>query len=522
VTGLVSIVGAGPWAAGLLTLDGRDRLRRADVVIADYLANPALLLHCSDDVVVLQRASGPRGPGPSHAWALPQNEVNRLLVEHARAGRRVVRLKGGDPCMFGRGGEEAEHLHAHGVAFELVPGVSSPIAAPEMAGIPVTHRHHTPAVTFVSGYEAYEKAGLAVAWQHLAQSAGTLVLMMSIRNARDNARRLVDAGRAASTPVAVVRWGTRGIARTLVGTLADIADAIDAAGLRAPAVMVVGEVVARRSAIAFVESRPLFGRRVAVTRAIAQAQSLVTTLAEYGADVVPVPCLRIDPPSDPEAFRDALATLPTAHDGVIVSSRNGVDALVDGLVRAGHDVRVLAGKTILAVGRSTAAACAERGLRADIVPPSPRTEGMIEALREHGGLTQRWLHVRAEEGRAALGDAIEAAGGTYTLAVAYRTSAPRLPEMLVRSLLSPEDGGEGLDIVAFGSGRAAAHFVELVTAASSAETAHAILAGAKIVTVGPVTTRALEAMGHRVAATAATPDDAATLEAILRVAASDG
>jgi uroporphyrinogen III methyltransferase/synthase len=237
VTGLVSLVGAGPWDPELLTLAGRERLSRADVVIADYLVNPAHLMHCRPEARIYQRQAGP------HASLLDQAAVNDLMVEHALAGRYVVRLKGGDPMIFGRGCEEAQHLRAHGVDFEFIPGVSAAIAAPEAAGIPVTHRDHTPSVSFVSGYEAYDKGGLAVAWDHLAQSAGTLVLMMGVRNARDNTARLIAAGRPASTPAALIRWGTRGIQRTLVGTLGDIADLAEKSGLRAPAVLVVGSVV---------------------------------------------------------------------------------------------------------------------------------------------------------------------------------------------------------------------------------------------------------------------------------------
>jgi uroporphyrinogen III methyltransferase/synthase len=522
MTGFVSIVGAGPWDPGLVTVAALDRLRRADVVIVDYLANPALLLHCRPDVVVLQRTAGPRGQrsveaSGAHAWMPEQDDVNRLLVEHARAGRRVVRLKGGDPCMFGRGGEEAEALHAEGIAFELVPGVSSPIAAPECAGIPVTHRHHTPAVTFVSGWEAYEKSGLEVAWTHLAQSAGTIVLMMSVRNARENAARLVEAGRPAETPAAVVRWGTRGIQQTIVGTLADIADRIDAEGLRPPAVMVVGDVVKRRAAVAFMESRPLFGRRIAVTRALQDSARLCSSLAELGADVVPVPALAIAPPEDPEALASALQGLPHAHDGVILSSAHGVDALVDTLQEHDRDVRALAGLTVMAVGRATARACRRRGLVPDIVASSPRTEGMIDALADRGVLGLRWLHVRADEGRAELGDAIEDAGGQYTLAIGYRTIAPVLPTMLVRSLLPPEEGGEGLHGVAFGSGKAARHLLAMLVEASSEEAARRVLGGAKIVAIGPVTAAEIERLGFAVAAVAASPSDEAVTAALLDV-----
>lgn len=520
MAGFVSIVGAGPWDPGLVTVRALDRLRRADVVIVDYLANPALLLHCRPCVIVLQRTAGPRGqrvpePSGASAWTPEQDDVNRMLVEHARAGRRVVRLKGGDPCMFGRGGEEAEALHAAGIDFELVPGVSSPIAAPESAGIPVTHRHHTPAVTFVSGWEAYEKSGLQVAWTHLARSAGTIVLMMSVRNARENAARLVDAGRSADTPAAVVRWGTRGIQQTVVGTLRDIADRIEAEGVRPPAVMVVGDVVKRRDAVMFMEKRPLFGRRIAVTRAFVDSARLASSLQDLGADVVSVPALAVVPPEHPEALDAAIAGLPGGYDGVTVSSGHGVDALVEALHRTGRDVRALAGVTLMAVGKATAHACRRRGLEPDILAASPRTEGMIDALADRGLLGLRWLHVRADEGRAALGDAIEDAGGRYTLAIGYRTIAPTLPTMLVRSMLPPGEGGEGLDAVAFGSGKAARHFLGMLTEASSEEVARGVLGGAKIVAIGPVTAEAIERLGFSVAAVASAPSDDAVVEALV-------
>ncbi len=303
MSGFVSIVGAGPWDAGLITVAGLRCLQRAEVVIADYLVNPNLLLHAPPSAEIVQRQAGPRGGAQ-----LLQPTINALMIERAREGKYVVRLKGGDPCMFGRGGEEAQALRTAGIDYELVPGVSSPIAGPERAGIPVTHRDHTPAVTFVSGFEAYDKAGLSVAWQHLARSAGTIVLMMSVRNARTNAERLIEAGRDPSTPAAVVRWGTRGIQRTIVGTLATIADVIDAEGIRAPAVLVVGDVVGVRDEIAWIEQRPLHGRRVVVTRPREQALALCDLLEARGADAVAVPCLQVCPPDDPQAFDRACAT----------------------------------------------------------------------------------------------------------------------------------------------------------------------------------------------------------------------
>ncbi|MEM7151251.1 MAG: uroporphyrinogen-III C-methyltransferase [Myxococcota bacterium] len=506
--GMVSIVGGGPGDPELLTLAGKRRLARADVVIADYLANPALLVHCPDDVQIYQRTVGPRGYRPAREGALRQPDIERLMVEHARRGQRVVRLKGGDPCLFGRGGEEAQTLRAAGIPYEFVPGVSAPIAAPEAAGIPVTHRHFTPAVTFVSGWEAYEKAGQQVAWEHLAKSAGTLVLMMSIRNARANAQRLVDSGRDASTPAAIVRWGTRGIQKTVVGTLADIADRIEAEGIRPPAVLVVGEVVGLREEIGWVEQRPLFGRRVVVTRSAEQSAGLVLALSSHGADAVVFPCLGVAPPEDPQALDAAVRSLGD-HDGLMLSSPNGVRAWFDAMDAADLDARALAGTTVAVIGSGTAAACRTRGVIADLVPGRARAEGLVDLLRERELLGSRWLHVRADEGRALIGEAIEAAGGQYRLVTGYRTIRPEVPRRMLNSLNAVEAGGEGFDAVTFASGKAARHFMQTLGEGLGDEVAKQRVAAAKVVCRGPVTTAAVEAMGLRVDATAdATTDDA--------------
>ncbi len=519
--GLVSIVGAGPWDPELLTLAGKQRLQTADVVIADYLANPALLMHCPAHTRVYQRTAGPRGYRPATEGPLPQPEVNRLMIEHARAGRRVVRLKGGDPCMFGRGGEEAQALREADVRYELVPGVSAPIAAPQAAGIPVTHRHFTPAVTFVSGWEAYEKSGQEVAWEHLARSAGTLVLMMSIRNARTNARRLVEAGRDADTPAAIVRWGTRGIQRTVVGTLATIADLVEAEGIRPPAVLVVGEVVALREQLAWYEQRPLFGHRIVVTRVAAQSAELVLALSSQGADAVAFPCLGVAPPVDPEALHAEVAALGETQDGVVLSSPNGVRAFFEALDAVGLDVRALAGKRVAVIGSGTAAACKGFGVRADLVPTRARAEGLIELLDREDLLGARWLHVRADEGRGLLGQAVAEAGGRYTLAVGYRTIRPEVPARLLASLRAPADRGEGFDAVSFASGKAARHFMQTLSEGLGSVEAQRLVAAATIVCRGPVTTAAVQALGLRVDATARAPTDDAVIDALREALGSD-
>lgn len=517
--GYVSIVGAGPGDPELLTLAARDRLAAADVVIADYLANPALLLWCRAECEILQRRRGPRSDAPLPEGFLPlrQSAVNAAMIEHAQRGRHVVRLKGGDPCMFGRGGEEAVALAEAGIAYELVPGVSSPIAAPQAAGIPVTHRDFTPAVTFVSGFEAYDKAGLAVAWTHLAQSAGTIVLMMSIGNARDNARRLIDAGRDASTPAAVVRWGTRGIQATIVGTLEDIGDRLEQAAFRPPAILIVGDVVGLRDTIA-VEPGPLAGRRIAVTRSFAQGRPLSRALAKLGADVVPVPCLAFEPPEDRQVLADALRRIATDFDGVILSSPNGVRATFDAMLEAGLDLRILAGKQVAVVGPATARACADRGIVADVVAQQARGEGLVESLAEH--LSARWLYARADEGRQIVPEAIRAAGGTCEVVEAYRAIRPRVPALLLLSMLPPDQGGEDVDAICFASGKTARHFVQTATEALGEAATQAMLQRAAIVSLGPVTTKALRSMGMSVAQTATAPTTAGLVDAVTRALAA--
>lgn len=513
MTGFVSIVGAGPWDPELLTLAGRDRLARADVVVADYLCNPALFMHCRPDVHVYQRTQGPHGGAHGEPVA-DQDEIHRILLEKARAGLRVVRLKGGDPMVFGRGGEEAQVLHAAGIDFEFVPGVTAAVAAAEAAGIPVTHRDHSPSVSFVSGYEAYEKGGRSVEWEHLARNGGTLVLMMSVKNCRENAERLIAAGRDPATPAALIRWGTRGIQRTVVAPLARLADAVEAAGIRAPAVMIVGTVVDLRSEIQWIERRPLFGRRVVVTRAAQQAGELLHMLAQHGADAVAFPCLDFAPPDDLDALTHAVRNLDDV-DGVVLSSPNGVRAWFDALASVSLDVRILHGKCIAAIGTGTANACWERGIRPDLLPRAARAEGLVDELRERGLLDRRWLHVRADEGRELIGEAITAAGGSYRLVIGYRVVRPKVPALLTRSLLPPEAGGEGFDAICFASGKTARHFITTLEEAHGPETTRALLTRAKVIALGSVTADAIAALGLRVDATAAEITDEAMLAAVL-------
>jgi uroporphyrinogen III methyltransferase/synthase len=515
VSGFVSIVGAGPWDPELLTLAGQDRLARADVVIVDYLVNPAQLVHCRPGVIIHQRHRG-----PFDGVKLNQARVNELMVEHARQDQYVVRLKGGDPMIFGRGAEEAAYLREHGIDYEFIPGVSSAIAGPEAAGIPVTHRNHTPAVSIISGFEAYEKAGLGVAWNHLANGAGTLVLLMSVKNCGVNAQKLIDAGRDPETPAAVIRWGTRGIQRTVIGTLRDIGEEIAKASIRPPAILVVGDVVKLREQIAWFEKRPLHGKRVVITRASHQAAAIVRRLSAAGADAVPFPCLAFDEAEDPAALENAVRSL-AAGDGIILSSPNAVRFFCDALRSTGRDLRSLAGTRVATIGTGTATACRDQGIEPDFIPEVARSEGLVDLLRERQALRQRWLHFRADEGRELLAEAISGAGGDYQLVVSYRTIRPEVPSLLMRSLAPIAQGGEGYDAICFASGKTARHFLETTDLGLGADAARAALEAAKVIAIGPVTADALRALDIRVDAIARSRDDEAMVEAVVSALADE-
>ena len=491
VTGFVSIVGAGPWDPQLLTLAARDRVANADVLIVDYLVNPAVLLHARPDAVILQRQAGPH-----NNKRLSQETVNELLVEHAKAGSYVVRLKGGDPMVFGRGAEEAQILQRHGIGFEFVPGVTSPIAGPESAGIPVTHRDFTPAVTFVSGFEAYEKSGLHVEWEHLAKGAGTLVLMMSVKNCDDNVRRLIAAGRSPSTPAAIVRWGTRGIQKTITGTLQDIAEKLEQSKIRAPALLVVGEVVGVRKDIAWLEQFPLHGKRIVVTRGVQESIALVESLSAFGADPVCIPGIAYD--AGDVAQLDACLQKVSSYHGILLTSPRGVQALGRALKRLQLDLRAYVQTAFAVVGPATASALAELGIYADVVASPANSEGLVEKLSERDALGKSWLHLRGDEGRHVLANAITEAGGSIDTVVAYRIRRPKVPDFLVESLRGSEDGGEGVDAICFASGKTASHFLETAREALTEVQLQQLLQSAKIVVVGPITQEAVQALGIRV------------------------
>ncbi len=417
--GRVYLIGAGPGDPGLITLRGRDALAAADVVVYDYLANDRLLMHVRPTAERIY--VGKKGTGEK---AARQEEINRILVTRAQEGKVVARLKGGDPFIFGRGGEEAEALARAGLPFEVIPGVSAATGVPAYAGIPLTHREWTSTVAFVTGHEEPGKEESAIDWKALSSAAGTLVFLMGVARLAEIAAQLIRAGRDPRTPAAVIRWGTRPEQETVTAPLEEVAKRAAERGLQPPALLVVGEVVRLRERLNWFDNRPLFGRRVAVTRAREQASELVERLSFYGAEVSEFPTIRLEPPSDFSALDGALRD-PTRYDWVIFTSANAVRVVLDRLWGMGKDARALAGVRLAAIGSATAVALEQRGLRVDIVPKEFRAEGLAAALEGEDFTGKRVLLPRAREAREVLPGELRRRGARVEVVEAYRTVPPK-------------------------------------------------------------------------------------------------
>jgi uroporphyrinogen III methyltransferase/synthase len=466
----VYLVGAGPGDPGLLTRRGAELLAAADVVVYDRLAHPALvgLAPAGAQRVDVGKTAGQ--PGPS------QDEINALLVELGRRGRTVVRLKGGDPFVFGRGGEEAEALLAAGVAFEVVPGITSAVAAPAYAGIPVTHRGLSTHFTVVTGHEDPAKGTTDTDWSALARAGGTLVILMGARGAGEIAARLIEHGRAPDTPVAAVRWGTLPAQRTIRTTLAGAGGA----GITAPSAIVVGPVAALD--LGWFEARPLFGCTIVVTRAREQASGLRTRLEALGADVLELPAIEIEP----VAFGlPALAT----YAWLVFTSANGVDAFFDrGLAPAGLDTRALGHLRVAAIGPGTAAALVGRGIRPDVVPERFVAESLLDAFPP-GTAGERLLLARAEQARDVLPEGLTERGYTVDVLTVYRTvRAEPDPDELARV----RDGR--VDAITFTSSSTVTNFCDLAGPLPDPQPL--------VVSIGPVTSATARERGLRVDAEA--------------------
>ena len=500
--GLAVLVGAGPGDTGLLTVAGLKWLSRADVVLYDRLASSALLAACRREAERIYVGKRP------DAHALSQDEINALLVAKCLAGLLVVRLKGGDPLIFGRGAEEADALADAGCDYRIVPGVTAAIAAGAYAGIPLTDRRAASTVTFVTGHEDPAKDASAIDYAALAR-VDTLVFYMGVGNLPAIAAALLEAGRDGATPAALVQNATRPDQRTVTATLATVADAAKRHNVRPPALLIVGEVVRIRERIAWLERLPLFGRTVLVTRTRRQASALTERLAELGANVIECPTIEIHPPAETARFDDALRRLGE-FDWLVLTSPNGASAVIERMGVLGLDGRALASVRIAAVGPATADVLEQHFLRPDLMPPKFTTQALAEALvAEARGAAGRYLLLRADIATDALPEALRLAGGHVEEGAAYRTVRPdALPEDAVSAL---RDGRAHW--VTFTSSSTAANFLALIDGEGVS------LAGVKLASIGPVTTEALRAGGLTPAVTAEVHTIDGLIEAMLRCAA---
>jgi uroporphyrinogen III methyltransferase/synthase len=480
--GTVYLVGAGPGDPGLLTLRGAELLHTCDAVVVDALASEELLRHCREDVEV-HRAGKRAGQ-----HSATQDEINRLLVDLARQGRSVVRLKGGDPFVFGRGGEECEALRRHGVAYEVVPGVTSAVAAPASAGIPVTHRDWAGHVTIVTGHEREGEEG-RIDYRPLAAllPEGTLVFLMGARTLPRIVAGLIEAGADAGTPAAAVQWGTDPRQRTCSAPLGDIADAVGNSGMGSPMVTVVGRVAALRDELEWFERRPLHGRRIVVTRARAQASGFLERLRRMGADAVEIPVIAVEPDAvqrDLDQALDRLAQPRPSGRWAVFTSANAVDLVWEAIERSGRDARDLAGVRLVAIGPETAAALQRHGLRADLVPGEYVAEAVAEAMLAAGVEGARVWLPRAAMARDVLPDRLREAGAEVDVLPLYRTVLPAA----AAPALAAELDRAPVDAVTFTSSSTVQHFLQALEGRPFPE-------GAIAACIGPVTARAAEAAG---------------------------
>jgi len=496
-SGVVYLVGAGPGDPGLMTARSLELIAGADAIFYDRLIPPGALDGARDDAELVYVGKQPGVP------SVPQDEIGARLIEAAREGKSVVRLKGGDPFVFGRGGEEGEALRAAGVEFEVVPGVTAGVAATAYAGIPVTHRDDASAVAFVTGHEDPEKTESALDWDALASFPGTLVFYMGVKRLAENAAALIAGGRDAEEPAAAIERGTWPGQRTVVATLGTIADAVAREEIGAPALIVVGAVAARREDLAWLERRPLHGRRVVVTRARAQASGLAATLRDLGAEVVELPAIRIEPRLDTAEVKEAASAIGV-YELVCLTSPNGVRLLFEAIAAAGLDARALAGATVAAIGPGTARALAERGVLADVLPERFVAEALVEALAEIDVEGARVLVARAAEARDVLPDALRERGAEVDVVSLYETVRERPDADAV-------EAAQAADYVTFTSSSTVTNLTEAL--------GDRFPTSARILSIGPVTSDSVRTAGLNVDVEAKRHDIDGLLAALLEDAA---
>ena len=483
----VYLVGAGPGDPGLITIRGRQCIENADVIIYDYLAAPALLNYAPKHAEVIYVGK----KGGDHT--LSQDKINALIVEKAKTGSMVCRLKGGDPFIFGRGGEEAEILVANAIPFEVVPGVTSAIAAAAYAGIPLTHRKLTATLAFITGHEDPHKEESSIDWESLARGIGTLVFFMGVKNLPDIARKLIANGKSPKTPVALIRWGTTPGQITVTGTLDDIAERAKKADLKPPVIIVVGEVVQLRNTLKWFENRPLLGKRIVVTRARQQASDLVRRLSDLGAECLEFPTIKVVSADNPVPLDDAVKNI-SDYDWIIFTSVNGVKFFFDHLFGTDKDVRALNHLHTAAIGPATAEKLFEYGLKSDIIPQNYRAEAVVDAFRKIKLEGKKILLPRAKEARPVLPVELRKMGAEVDEVTAYLTENVRgNADQLLERLEA-----KTIDLITFTSSSTVQNFKDLLPPDKFKQ----LIKGITIASIGPITTETAIESGFEVLITA--------------------
>ena len=495
-SGICYLVGGGPGDLGLVTLRAKECIENADVLVYDALSNSELINWTKPGCVKIH--VGKRAKDHT----MPQDQINALIVEQTKAGKSVVRLKGGDPMIFARGGEEAAELAAAGVPFEIVPGISSSIAGPAYAGIPVTHRDHNTQLTIFTGHEDPTKGYSSIDYAQLAKAPGTKVFLMGVARLREITGAFIEHGAKAQTPIALTRWATTGSQKTIVGTLATIADIAEAENFTSPAVAVIGDVVKEREKINWFEKRPLFGKRIVVTRTREQAGELSKALRDLGADVIELPTIRIELPEDRQGFAE-MVTHAHEYDWLVFTSPNGVEKFFDAFFATYDDARSLGNPRIAAIGAGTAAKIREYRFAVDLIPERFVAEGLIDAFKKESVENLIMLWVKAAESREVVGEGLAALGAIVDECIAYRT----VPETEDPTGAKAKLAEEGADLITFTSGSTADHFFAL-----GLDWPEGCVAGS----IGPVTSSTLRKHGMPPAFEANPHDIPGLVKAILK------
>jgi uroporphyrinogen III methyltransferase/synthase len=478
--GIVYLIGAGPGDPGLLTIKAKTCIETSDVVVYDYLASPYLLEYARKDAQIIYVGK----KGGDHT--LSQDGINQLLVDKAKEGLNVARLKGGDPFVFGRGGEEAQMLLGHGVPYEVIPGVTSAVAAPAYAGIPITHRDHTSFVSFITGHENPNKKGSSMQWDVFAQSNATLVFFMGVKNLANIVEQLIKHGKDKDTPIALIRWGTTARQQTVTGTLENIVERVKKAGLKSPASIVIGHVVSLRKELAWFDNRPLFGKKIVITRARAQASGMVSTLNNLGAQCIEIPTIKIDPPVDLTPLKTAIETIEH-YDWLVFTSVNGVKFFFETLFDMGKDVRVLGHLKFACIGPVTKERLSDYGIISDILPETYRAESVVKAFSGVDIKNKKVLLPRAKKARTILPEELTRMGARIDDVVAYETGLCDDGKVeLIEHLKNNE-----IDAITFTSSSTVSNFFSLIKETDK----KTVLKNVAIASIGPITSGTARSLG---------------------------